>query len=350
MTRVLAPRGALSWGMTFPDSATVRELVRLACLAPSLHNTQPWHWLMTGTDIQLHADRSRQLQHTDPQGRDLVISCGAALHQLTVAAAGHGWSCHIDRLPAAGRRSHLASISFSSHVADAMDSTLLRALRDRRTDRRQVSSWEVPPARLQQLTALAAGFGVLATVQPTGSDSLVRKLLTQAVHEQDQDEACQAELLTWIQPFSQHEGMPVSNLLTSAARERGDATRFPPGSLSDDHSEAAEPSPTWLILSTTSDDALSWLRVGEALDAIWLACTVAGLSVVPYSQPTEVQSTRHVLEHDVLNGSSCPQILLRLGWPPVLNEPVPPTPRRPLDEVLELPQPARRWRVREHSR
>jgi len=336
--------------MTSPDTATLRELVHLACQAPSLHNTQPWLWVLTDDGLHLYAATERQLKHTDPDGRDLIISCGAALHQFAVAAAGRGWACEIDRLPDPYDRNHLASITFEPRVPDAMDTTLLRAIDNRRTDRRQVSSWEVPPARLGQLTALAAQLGVLATVQPSGSDTLVRTLLREAADIHDRDEACQAELMRWIQPFPRHEGMPVRNLLTSTAAAKGDGTRFPPGSLTDDHSEVAEASPSWLILSTASDDTLSWLRVGEALEAIWLACTVAGLSVVPYSEPIEVESTRAIVQHDMLNGSSCPQLLVRIGWPPILNTAVPPTPRRPLDDVLEVPGAARRRRAHDHGR
>ena len=46
--------------------------------APSVHNTQPWRWRFRGTGVELHADRGRQLAATDPEGRDLVLSCGAA--------------------------------------------------------------------------------------------------------------------------------------------------------------------------------------------------------------------------------------------------------------------------------
>ena len=73
--------------MTKPLLPLVHELIRAACSAPSVHNTQPWAWrVLDSTTIELYADRTRQLPATDPLGRDLAISCGAALHHLVVAA------------------------------------------------------------------------------------------------------------------------------------------------------------------------------------------------------------------------------------------------------------------------
>ena len=52
----------------------LRDIVELACRAPSVHNTQPWLWRLDGDRIELHADRRRQLPVADPSGRNLVIS------------------------------------------------------------------------------------------------------------------------------------------------------------------------------------------------------------------------------------------------------------------------------------
>lgn len=321
--------------MTFPDDATVRELVRLACRAPSVHNTQPWQWEATDQDLRLHVATDRQLTRTDPDGRDLAVSCGAALHQLVVAAAGHGWAAAVSRLPDPARPQHLATVTFAARPPDLRELQLFQALEDRRTDRRQVSSWAVPPARLDELAAIAARFGVVVTAAPGGTTGLVPRLLRQAMEVQDADGARRDELLSWVHPFFDREGIPVSNLLSAAAAAAGETTRFPPGSLSDPYVEHADPAPAWLVLSTASDDRLSWLRVGEALDAIWLACTVVGLSVVPFSQPIEVARTRAEMAHHLLEDDSCPQLLLRVGWPTPTNEAVPLTPRRPLEEVLD---------------
>ena len=75
--------------MTTISGVPVRDLVELATRAPSVHNTQPWYWCADGDRVSLFADFSRQLPYADPDGRDRVVSCGAALHHLRIAA-DHG--------------------------------------------------------------------------------------------------------------------------------------------------------------------------------------------------------------------------------------------------------------------
>ncbi|HXA58007.1 MAG TPA: hypothetical protein VNW94_02490, partial [Streptosporangiaceae bacterium] len=61
----------------------VRFAIEAAIWAPSVHNTQPW-WFGTrdlgaGPVISLHADVERRLNVADPDGREMLIGCGAAL-------------------------------------------------------------------------------------------------------------------------------------------------------------------------------------------------------------------------------------------------------------------------------
>ena len=74
-----------------PDDGTIRTALALAGRAPSVHNTQPWLWHLGPGSVHLVADDGRRLAATDPDGRDLLVSCGAALHHLRTAFAGLGW-------------------------------------------------------------------------------------------------------------------------------------------------------------------------------------------------------------------------------------------------------------------
>ena len=59
-----------------------------ALLAPSAHNRQPWLIGLTGEDmVTLWRDRTRELPHTDPFQRQLVISRGCFLEQMQIASA-----------------------------------------------------------------------------------------------------------------------------------------------------------------------------------------------------------------------------------------------------------------------
>jgi len=69
-----------------------------ALQAPSVLNTQPWRWRIDADVLELHADRDRQLAVADPDGRLLLLSCGAALHHARLAMAAAGWSAQVRRL------------------------------------------------------------------------------------------------------------------------------------------------------------------------------------------------------------------------------------------------------------
>src|SRR6516225_8686290 len=56
-------------------------LIATAARAPSVQNTQPWRFRVGDYVIELYADLGRKLK-VDPAGRELLISCGAALFGL----------------------------------------------------------------------------------------------------------------------------------------------------------------------------------------------------------------------------------------------------------------------------
>src|ERR1700751_3324917 len=83
----------------FPDTETLRIVLTLANRAPPVHNTQPWRWRVGPASLNLYSEPDMQLHSTDPDGRDLIISCGAALHHCVVALAAMGWQAKGGRLP-----------------------------------------------------------------------------------------------------------------------------------------------------------------------------------------------------------------------------------------------------------
>ena len=76
-----------------------RLLLNAAVAAPSVHNTQPWLFRVSDGRVDLLADRTRQLREQDPEGRALLVSCGAALLNLRVATEHVGYEPHVELLP-----------------------------------------------------------------------------------------------------------------------------------------------------------------------------------------------------------------------------------------------------------
>lgn len=320
-----------------PARTTVpfREIVELACRAPSIHNTQPWLWRAEGACLRLYADRDRVLPHADPEGRTLVLSCGAALHHAQVAAEGLGWQVAVQRCPDADDPDLLATLDLvPGRIVPAAEERL-HALQTRSTDRRRFTSWPLPVERLDRLAERAADWGalVIPLVEPEVRQR-VDRILRRADEIQRGDEEYAAEAARWV-AVEGPEGIPPSSIPEVNPHRPAMPSRYQSGELSDPRGEPTEFVDGLVALCTVDDDALSWLRCGETLSALWLATVGEGLSLLPLSQVAEVPETREELR-DVLGGTAWPQLLVRLGWQEMTRDDLPRTPRRPVEEVLRF--------------
>lgn len=317
-----------------PDGKTVRTALTLAGRAPSVHNTQPWRWRIGDRTIHLYADLSRQLPSTDPDRRDLMLSCGAALHHLRVALAALGWSTAVHRLPDPSHPDHLASVELSRHTPTATEIALAAAIPRRKSDRRRYSGWPIPAAHIRAITAAAAHEGVL--VYETDGQS--RTAIEDAVFAASEVHANQPEYLTelaiWTGRDVSADGVPAKNATIPGSSEPGYTRSFAAGTLADPVSPD-ESAGELLVFGTTSDDPMSQLRAGEAMSAALLTATTIGLAACPLTEPLEISRLRTIVRTDVLHDMGFPQMILRVGWAPIAAGPLPETPRRMLDEVID---------------
>lgn len=322
---------------SLPDDETVRSVIALAVRAPSIHNSQPWRWVTGHESVHLFADLDRQLAATDPDGRDLLVSCGAALHHLRVACAAAGWGTTVHRLPNPAEPTHLAAVECFPRTATDEDIALAAAISRRRTDRRRFSSWHVPVDLLHLLTERAASQGaILAPATDPHDRFQLASAIAEAARQQEANPEYASELAGWTgSSFAATDGVPSANTPARQTRH-GDTTMraFPRGTLAQAPETWEEDSGELLVLGTSSDDRMSQLHAGEATSAVLLAATDFQLATCPLSQPLEIGTTRAFLRDRVLDGTAFPQMVLRIGWAPVNNEPLPAAPRRALDEVL----------------
>ncbi|CAN5478446.1 nitroreductase family protein [soil metagenome] len=319
--------------VTTAGRATLTDVVELACLAPSVHNTQPWSWQVHESSIELFADDRRRLPVADPLGQRLVVSCGAALHHAQVAAAALGWLTAVERLPDGPESDLLARIGLTRARPPAERAAALASLRARRTDRRRFTSWPVPDERVRELARVAREWGVVASpVTDVIERDAVEMLLGRAFDAQAADPLLAREQSTWVD-HGVDDGVPAGAVPDTVPDVRARRSRFGDGTLQDsDHD--VEDTDGLLVLGTVDDDRAGWLRTGEALSALWLDATAGGLSVVPLSQVIEVAETRRALHREVLGTLAVPHVLVRIGWPSVSRAELPASPRRPLDDVL----------------
>ena len=351
------PPAAPTVGPLTPDDADL--LLRAAAAAPSVHNTQPW--LLAPADgggstggtggIDLYADPARRLRHADPDGRSMLVSIGAAVLDVRVALAhlGLGAQTSIDPRLGTSLAGHLAggseapflvarvrAVPVPAGTSPVALARLFPAVWTRRTNRRPFRAEPVPAVLLDVLSAAAAAEGArLRPVVDPSSVAAVVGVLRAAEAAEAADPALLGERAAHVGGPGRTSGIPVGSL---GPRPAAAADGSSPAAVRDlgvgvaavRESAAFETAPTLALLGTPADEPADWVRAGQALQRLWLEVTTAGLHASLLNQPLEHPRLRPALLALAPGAGAAPQVLLRIGH----GEPVPPTPRRPLAELL----------------
>jgi hypothetical protein len=257
-----------------PTAALRRAAVR-ATLAPSVDNSQPWSLRLHDEQLDLYADVGRQQPVRDPRGRRLTISCGAALMNARVSLTAGGFDVRVDRFP--DRRNHelLARLtvlggphpqvhSRVSLASPAALRTLDQFVDARHTNHDLFTDDEVPTAVLD--------------------------VLARAVADEHGD-------LFVVRSAQQRAALASVSASADAA-----------GSVADDRCV--------VVLGSGGDDALDWLRTGEALERMLLEATRQGIVAGPWSQRIVSAADRESLRAG-LGLTMTPQVVLPIGHAPV---------------------------------
>jgi len=311
--------------------------VEVACRAPSLHNSQPWRWVATPTAVDLFADARRVLRSTDSSGREALISCGAVLDHFRVAMAATGWNTDVDEFPNPNNLEHLASVDFTplDYVTQAWrgraDAILLR-----RSDRLPFAApphWESFEDVLR--SSIDSDLASLDVLSDDARPQLAEaSQLTAALRRYD--DLYHQELQWWTAPFRHSEGIPPSNLVSRSEADRVGVNRgFPVNGYGDRRAAIGHDQAKILVLSTADDTRTDAFHAGQVLSGVLLECTMAGLATCSLTHITELAASRAIIA-DLIGRKVMPQILIRVGIAPDVEEVPPPTPRLPLSEVLEI--------------
>lgn len=319
-----------------PALRLARTAAIRATRAPSVHNTQPWRFVLRDEGLDVHADWSRQLTVLDPRARQLLMSVGCAVLNARVAYAAAGIGVRVDRFPDRNHADLVARIRPSSdRGVDHRLSRLDDAIDVRQTNRRRFSDDAVPDEVLEELAAAARAEG--AELFPVTSDEHRHELarLSQIADRiENSDPGYRAELRRWTSDDPRRlDGVPAF----AVPRVNGMADDEIPLRDFDTHGMGWLPSmthsssdQTLVLLGTAADTPVAWERCGEALERVLLEATRAGYTTSPLTQVIEVPLTHRALQ-DALQLRMHPHILLRIGHAPL----TPPTRRRRLVEVLD---------------
>jgi hypothetical protein len=326
------------------SASEIEGVLAAASLAPSVHNSQPWRFRVSPNQIELYADPRRRLPATDPEDRELRLSCGAALLNLRLALQGLGIRPLVTLLPdgprvATASTGPLAVVRNGGRARSSPELTqLLGAISTRRTNRRPFLDAPVPAEHRAKLGRAAQAERAWSQVLSDPRElTALRDLLSRAHRRQMANPAFRAELAEWTgREGEHHDGVPVAagGPLPEPQDEWGLRDFTAGRGWMRVRGKDFEPDPLLVVLSAFDDSAAAEVQAGQALQLMLLTATTLGLSASFLAQPIEVPDIRGELRR-ALGTTLWPLAILRIGF----GSPVQPTPRRPVADLL-MPQPA----------
>lgn len=320
----------------------MRWAVAHAEMAPSEHNAQPWRFLacLDRPDpyVDLLLDESRRLPVVDPDFREGVLACGAALLNLRLALDGARLLGPVELFPDADAPELLARVHLLSPPLPGTTEAcpeLRAAVFRRRTHRGPFAAGDVALDLQDHLVAEAGLEGGFVQVLAPQARRELATVTALAAAQLWTDGGFRREAASWARTNTsgQRDGVPgyaegegavhswVQPALTRAGR---------PVITSEDLVELIENSPLVLVLGSRDDSRPSLLRAGASMQRLLLRATAGGLAASYLNAGLHVPALRAAVAR--LSDVPAAQVALRLGY----GDPVRATPRRGVSEVLDL--------------
>ncbi len=204
-----------------------------------MHNTQPWRFRVGHSAIELHCDPRRKLR-VDPVGREMLISCGAALFGLRLAIRSLGYQPVVELLPDPGRLRLLARVMAGpAEPMTVLEGEMLKAVPHRHTHRGEFAPVPLPAGLLAGLQHDARAEGAsLELVDPGIAYQRLADVVSTASRRLDLDPHARAEIRRWSR--SRPAGPATASRRTrSPRRPRGGLAVSPGGYASATSTSAA---------------------------------------------------------------------------------------------------------------
>lgn len=333
---------------TLPESLpangldAARALIGASILAPSYWNAQPWRFEVDPAELRLTLDPARTLPACDPDQRFALMSLGAALENLLVAARAWGLQPTVQYLPHGtsvrpGAPLLAARITWSPGD-QPRDRMLFASLPDRRSNGGHYGNRTITiPVRSQLLAQVPEDLR-LHWIDDRNEIRRVARIVREATEAIAGDRRAQTERTSWLR------------LSDGAARRRGDgvtperiglggplgwiaARQMRPGSRlhgwgtgswAHEAEDTVRSSGALALLAAPRRTDATPIVAGQTYERLALQVAAFGLAQQPLSAPIESPKHRAALAARFAAAGEEPLLLVRLGH----GKPPEPTPRR----------------------
>lgn len=353
------PKGSFdAWSVKesdFPDNGSSEDratfLLNYAILAPSIYNTQPWSFNVSGNEILIFADESRWLDIADSNKREMYISIGGALENLIVAGDHFGYNSTVSYLTESALNESnfskwyipVARVSLQPGAVSSMDPRLFSAITSTNSSD---SSLEAPATdrEIEQKTAQQDIEAILAPINLNTDQDIgiilsedpeiktrVLNLTEKADRSLYSNITFKSELGHWLS----RGAMGPTGVRAKVEQIKVAFMDSVPGQIKED-SETINNSLDLGFVTSEKNDIQSLLMAGQVYERFRLSAISAGLSLQPMNRALQAVETesgaKELLKNSAedLNGSFVQQIFCLDDVGPA-NEF---TPRRPMEEIL----------------
>lgn len=316
-----------------------RELIRLATLAASSHNTQPWRFEVSPDAITIRPDRSRRCPVADPLDAHLFKSLGCAAENLVHAATEQGLSA----TPWFDEDAFAVVVPLTA-AAQVEPSPLAPAIRTRQSTRGPYDGRPLAPEELLALHNAGdhGGARVVLLTSPERMEEVVAAV-ERGNRIQLTDRAFRRELIEWLRfntasalrtrdgLAGRAAGQPSVPTAVAVALQR---VLINAGRQARADTERLLSSAGVAAFLTPSDDHAAWVGAGRAYQRFALQAETLGVRTAFINQPLEVPELRLGLERQLARTGERLQLLVRFGH----GERLPYSLRREVAEVTDSPR------------
>jgi hypothetical protein len=321
------------------DRDTAHFLVDAAAWAPSVHNTQPWWFGTRGSTVTLHADPERRLNVADPDGREMLISCGAALYTLRLAVRRLGRDPRVRTASDPERPGLIADVTVGppARPPSEDENRMYDQIRRRRTHRGGFRPEGLPTGLLQALrTCVLDENAALRVVADPRARTALGALTEVAEQMLRQNPDYCLEMARWApRPGSgrrdgvHEDAYPRDPARTDPHFAQRDFARGHGWGLTDDERHGT--TGVVALLTTKTDERAAWLQAGQALQRVLLRAAGHDVSAAFHTQALEIPELRDFVRSRFCDGGY-PQMIMRLGVADREGRSV----RRPPEEIIRL--------------